>query len=60
MLYEKIKASGINPEALSQPIDAIVNGSKSLNIEPIIVNDEAAANLPEEAVMLESHDAEEE
>ena len=41
-------------------IEAIVNGSKSLNIEPIIVNDEAAANLPEEAVMLESHDAEEE
>ena len=60
LLYEKIKASGINPEALSQSIDAIVNGSKSLNIEPIIVSDEAAANLPEEAVMLVSHDAEEE
>lgn len=60
LLYEKIKDSGINPESLSQPIDAVVNGSKSLNVEPIIVNDEAAANLPEEAVLLESHDAEEE
>lgn len=58
-LYEKIKASGINPEALSQPLNALMNSCNSLNIEPIIVDDESAAILPEEVVMPESHDADE-
>ena len=59
-LYQKIKASGINPEALSQPLNALISSCNSLNVEPIIVDDESAAILPEEVVMPESHDADEE
>lgn len=59
-IYEKIKASGINPETLSQPINAMVSGCNSLRVEPIIVGDETAAILPAEAVIPESHDPEEE
>ena len=60
LLYEKIKASEINPETLSQSINALASGRKSLNIEPIIVSDENAASLPAEAVAPESHDIEDE
>lgn len=59
-IYKEIKASGINPEALADPINALITGSTSLQVEPITVSDEIAANLPEEAVTLESHDTEEE
>lgn len=59
-LYQKIKASGIDPEALSQPLNALISSCNSLNVEPIIVDDESAAILPEEVVMPESHDADEE
>lgn len=59
-IYEKIKASGINPGTLSQPINSIISGCSSLRVEPITLSDETAANLPEEAVIPESHDAEEE
>ena len=59
-LYQKIKASGIDPEALSQPLNALISSCNSLNVEPIIVDDASAAILPEEVVMPESHDADEE
>ncbi|RHU80477.1 hypothetical protein DXC26_14905 [Clostridiaceae bacterium OM08-6BH] len=59
-LYQKIKASGIDPEALSQPLNALISSCNSLNVEPIVVDDASAAILPEEVVMPESHDADEE
>lgn len=59
-IYEKLKASGINPETLNQPIEAIASSCSSLQIEPITVNDEHAAILPAEAVAPESHDTDEE
>ena len=59
-LYNKIKASGINPEALRGPVDALASGCVALEVEPIALDDEAAATLSEEASMQESPDTEDE
>lgn len=59
-IYEKIKASGINPETLKQPIEAIASACSTLQVEPITVNDEHAAILPAEAAVPEPHDIDEE
>lgn len=59
-LYNKIKASGINPEALREPVDALASGCVALEVEPIALDDEAAATLSEEASMQESPDTEDE
>ena len=59
-LYNKIKASGIDPETLNAPIDALVSGCSTLEVEPIVLDDEAAATLSAEASMQESPDTEDE
>ena len=59
-LHNKIKASGINPEALRGPVDALASGCVALEVEPIALDDEAAATLSEEASMQESPDTEDE
>lgn len=59
-LYNEIKASGINPETLNTPIDALVSGCATLEVEPIVLDDETAATLSAEASMQESPDTEDE
>ncbi len=59
-LYNKIKASGIDPETLNSPINALVSGCSTLEVEPIVLDDEAAATLSAEASMQESPDTEDE
>lgn len=59
-VYEKIKASGIDPKALSKSLDIIVQSSTSLKSAPIVLDDAAAATLSEEAAMTEPLDVEEE
>lgn len=39
-LYEKIKASGINPETLISPLEALCESAASLQAEPIVLGDE--------------------
>ena len=59
-LYEKVKSSGITPDELTGPIDALISGCNSLEVEPIILDDATAAIVPAEASMQEPHDTEEE
>lgn len=58
-IYEKIKASGINPETLTQPIETIAKSGSLLQVEPIILSDEDVAILSKEAAAPESHDVDE-
>lgn len=59
-LYEKIKASGVAPEALSKSLDEIAKSSASLKLAPIILDDVAAATLSAEAATTEPLYTEEE
>ncbi len=59
-LYNKIKDSGIDPEALNNPIDALASGCSALEVAPIILDDEIAAILSAEASRQESPDTDEE
>ncbi len=58
-IYEKIKASGINPETLTQPIETIAKSGSLLQVEPITLSDEDVAILSKEAAAPESHDVDE-
>lgn len=59
-LYKKIKASGIDPETLNAPIDALIASCSTLEVEPIVLDDETAAILSEEASRQESPGTEDE
>lgn len=59
-LLQKIEDANISPDKLGKPIDALVSGCASLEVEPIVLDDETAAILPEEVEVLESHDIEDE
>lgn len=59
-IYNKIKDSGIDPESLRGPVDALASGCAALEVEPIVLDDETAAILSEEASMQESPDTEDE
>ena len=59
-LMQKIKDSGIDPESLKTPINALLNGCSSLEVEPIILDDAAAANVPMANEAQESQDIEDE
>lgn len=58
-IYEKIKASGINPETLTQPIETIAKSGSLLQVEPITLSDEDVAILSKEAAAPESLDVDE-
>lgn len=59
-VYEKIKASGIDPKALSKSLDIIATSSTSLKSSPIVLDDATAATLSAEAAMTEPLDTDEE
>lgn len=59
-VYNKIKDSGVDPESLRGPVDALASGCAALEVEPIVLDDETAAILSEEASMQESPDTEDE
>ena len=59
-LVQKIKDSGINPESLNRPIDALFAGCTSLEVEPIILDDASAANVSLANEAQESQDIEDE
>lgn len=41
-LQQKLRDSGINPESLMEPLNAIVESTSSLNVQPIIIGAEAS------------------
>lgn len=57
---QKIKDSGINPESLKNPVDALLTGCTTLEVEPIILDDASAANVPLATEVQESPDIEDE
>lgn len=59
-LLQKIKDSGINPESLKNPVDALLTGCTTLEVEPIILDDASAANVPLATEVQESPDIEDE
>lgn len=61
-LQQKIKDSGINPESLLAPLEAIVESTTSLQVEPINLNDNQPAICPSssENENEESNDTDEE
>ena len=59
-IYNKIKDSGVDPESLRGPIEALASGCAALEVEPIVLDDEIAATLSKEASMQESPDTEDE
>lgn len=59
-VLEKIRSSGINPEDLVQPLEALSQGASSLQAEPIILGDDASAIPIEADVNEESNDIDEE
>ena len=59
-LMQKIKDSGINPESLKNPVDALLTGCTTLEVEPIILDDASAANVPLATEVQESPDIEDE
>lgn len=59
-IYNKIKESGSDPDSLSRNLDAVISGSTSLQITPIILGEETAAEQTSENAVFESHDEEEE
>lgn len=52
--------TGINPESLKTPIDALLNGCSTLEVEPIILDDASAANVSLANEAQESQDIEDE
>ena len=59
-LQQKIKDSGIEPESLISPLEAIVSSTNSLHVEPIILNDNQPAVCPTLRQNEESNDIDEE
>lgn len=45
-IYEKIKASGINPEDLAEPLDTLYKNTMSLETKPIVLQTNSASILP--------------
>lgn len=44
-LQKKLKDSGIDPESLIAPLEALVDSTTSLNVEPIVVNEASALEV---------------
>lgn len=59
-LLQKIKDSGIDPESLNDPVNALLSGCATLEVEPIILDDASAANVPAANEVQESQDIEDE
>ena len=59
-LLQKIKDSGIDPESLNDPVNALLSGCSTLEVEPIILDDASAANVPVANEVQESQDIEDE
>ena len=59
-IQQKIKDSGISPESLTAPIEAIIESTTSLQVEPIVVGDQASLINPIDDENEESIDTEDE
>lgn len=59
-VYNKIKSSGISPEDLMKPLEALATGTNSLQAEPIILRNEGSSILQEVSEVPEDSDIDEE
>lgn len=58
-INEKIKASGIDPQSLVNPLEAIVNSTTSLKAEPIKISEDSASMIVSDDEDEESTDTDE-